>query len=738
MIGPIWTLLIVTALLLAHACAVAQEDDGWYEFKPTSENGPSVIGMEGWLDGPAGSHGPVLMRGQDLVFQDGRRVKFWGVNLGGSDCTPSREQADYWAERFARYGINCVRFHKPWDDLYRDDDSTALDPEALARFDYFCNALRQRGIYYSWSFFYHHRLRGKDFDKLWFAEDLKAADQLNVYGITDYLPDVQDILIEATVNLLEHTNPHTGLTYAEDPALVCVEFQNEASAMFWHGYKMPNLPNYQRYLSRKFSRWLLARYTSQEALVAAWGERAMDAFEYKNENLADGTILCYTASQEMAPGGLEEAAKKGLKRRLIDNAEFLHEVQNEFYGRFADIVRNTGYVGPLVGSCWRGQGGITEYYNLRSDWLVGIIDRHNYHGGLSGWKPRAEAFGNAAQVNEPGGGLFSSGMVQMIDRPYAFSEWASVFPNEWTLESPAIIAVYGLGLQDWDASYQFATRTKGRGYSDALHNGNLLWNIERPENIGIYPNLARMIYRGDVQPGEVISVRRVSMTDLRKGELPFENEYYSGRQDVKKYHGPMPGDALAAGRVVVEFVPEPADSSFPDMSRYRADGVITSGTGQLRWDVSRPDRGFFTVNTPGTRAVVGFAPDEPQKLGSVTIALRDTPFAGVFVTSLSRERGIDEAAESLLLTAMARTRNTGMRFNEKRDELLALGSAPILVEPVVADIHIDGPEIIAVRVLDHDGRRTDRTVPEEDNKFTIDGRRDKTMYYEIILAPSPK
>ncbi|MFW6031997.1 MAG: hypothetical protein ACOCTI_01325 [Phycisphaeraceae bacterium] len=738
-------LLVSSAALALCACAttVAQPSSDtaagesradWYTFQPTSDNGPSVIGMEDWLDAPAGKHGAVLSIGDRLVFEDGTPVKFWGINLGGSDNTPSREMAEYWAERYPRYGINAVRIHKPWDELFTDYDSTKPDPEALERLDYFCNELRKRGIYYTWSLFYHHRLRGRDFDKLKYPEEIKQAELLNIYGIADYLPDVQGILIEATVNLLNHENPYTGLTYANDPALACVEFQNEASLFFWSGQKIPEMPSYQRDLSADFSRWLRDKYGSQEALVQAWGEEAMDAYSYQNESLDKLNIWLSTNSYEMAPSGLEEAAEKGLKQRLLDNAEYLHEIQNDYYTRFRKAVRGAGYRAPLVGSCWRGQGGITEYYNLRSDWLVGIIDRHNYHGGLSGWRPRAEEFSHNPQINEPGSGLFSSGLVQAADRPYAFSEWATVFPNEYALESPSIIAIYGLGLQGWDASYQFASRTKEqyRGYSPALHEGNLLWNIERPQNIGLYPALARLIYRGDVQPGPVISARRVSMDDLRNGELPFGDEWYSGWKDVKVYHGPMPGEAMAADRVVVEFVDQPQPSQMPDMDKYLEDGVITSATKQLKWDVSREGQGFFTVDTPGTKAVVGFRPDQPQELGGVTIDVQSPKFAAVYVTSLAKDQSIDET-DRLLVTVMARSANTGMKYDEDRDELLALGEGPILLEPVQASVDLGGRPIQSARLLDHDGRATDREATLEDGRLVIDGTQDKTMYYEVAL-----
>lgn len=733
--------LLITALLtqlsqLAAATATAPE--GWFEFRPTNENGPSVIGMESWLEAPAGARGPIRMEADKLVAADGTEMKFWGVNLGGSDCTPTNEMAVYWAERFARYGINAVRFHKPWDNLYSRDDSTRLDPEALARFDFFCNELRQRGIYYSWSFFYHRRLGETDLKRLRWPDDLTNPEgkRGNIYGVVEYMPEVQDILIEATENLLQHVNPDTGLRYADDPALMLVEFQNEASILFWSDAGLKSMPNYERDMARRFSQWLMDKYGSAEALQAAWGDKAFNIFHYKDESLEAENILVVVLNDFYSTDGFARFREEGTFQRHADTAEFLYHVQNAYYSRYAARVREAGFDGPLVGSCWRGKGDISEYYNLLTDANVGVIDRHNYFGGLGGWKPRAEPFNNKAQINNPGGGLFSSGMVQVADRPYAFSEWATVFPNEYVLESPAIIAAYGMGLQGWDASFQFATNTKAHGFSEAVHLNNLLWVIERPENMGIYPAVARMVLRKDIREGAVISTRRVAFSDLQEGRLPWGAEYYSGWRDVKTYVGPMPGTALAAGRVVVEFTDAPAPTDLPDMARYEQDGVIRANTGQLVWDVSRPDKGFFTINAPGTRAIVGFAPDQPQQLGEVSLAFgeRGAAFAGVFLSSLNPELPI-EATSSLLLTTMARARNAGMRFNEDRTELLELGEPPVYLEPVQVTVSFGDRTVREVHILDHDGRRTGRTLelPASAASFSVDGHATEAFYYEIVL-----
>lgn len=38
-----------------------------------------------------------------------------------------------------------------------------------------------------------------------------------------------------------------------------------------------------------------------------------------------------------------------------------------------------------------------------------------------------------------------------------------------------------------------------------------------------------------------------------------------------------------------------------------------------------------------------------------------------------------------------------------------------------------------MHVLAHDGRRPDRTLPVENGRFTMDGAKDKALYYEVVM-----
>jgi hypothetical protein len=157
---------------------------------------------------------------------------------------------------------------------------------------------------------------------------------------------------------------------------------------------------------------------------------------------------------------------------------------------------------------------------------------------------------------------------------------------------------------------------------------------------------------------------------------------------------------------------------------------LVSTTGQLAWHTGdSKESGFITINTQGTKGAVGFLPNRELDLGEVQIRCQ-TPFAAIYLTALDRDGDIG-TAKQILVTAIARARNTGMKFNEAGDELLEFGKAPVLMEPVVADITIRRKGQPTVVLLDHEGCPTSKTLAILDGLVSIDGKRDRTMYYLI-------
>jgi hypothetical protein len=238
--------------------------------------------------------------------------------------------------------------------------------------------------------------------------------------------------------------------------------------------------------------------------------------------------------------------------------------------------------------------------------------------------------------------------------------------------------------------------------------------------------LARMLFRGDVREGEVISTRRVSPEELALGTFNFSDTVQQAG-DIKTFGGSAPPEALAVGRVVVEFSGARQGSTFPDLTKYRAGARLMSSTGQLAWGTS--GQGFFTVNTPGTIGVVGFAQGKELQFGEATLQLA-CPYASVFLTALDRQATLAEA-KGALLCAVARNANTGFKYFTIDSHSLENGHGPVLLEPVRATLTISKRSIAVVNVLDHNGRRTGKTLPVASGYFTIDGARDRTLYYEV-------
>src|SRR5690606_31580674 len=172
-------------------------------------------------------------------------------------------------------------------------------------------------------------------------------------------------------------------------------------------------------------------------------------------------------------------------------------------------IRDTGYKGIIISSCWQAGSGITHFYNLYSDYKVGPIDRHNYFGGGTGHRLMPGKFKNAAMISKPGSGLLSTGFQMVGDRPFQFSEWMSLIPTEWTAESAPLIAAYGMGLQGWDASYAFAMDFSH--YSPTVQQGNGVYNVSSPTQLALYPALSAMVYRNDVREGGVVANRNVNI-----------------------------------------------------------------------------------------------------------------------------------------------------------------------------------------------------------------------------------
>jgi hypothetical protein len=703
----------------------------WFSFTPTNSSERGALGMQEWMEIPK----TFLQLDGDRVLADGKPFKVWGTNVEYSATNPDARRAERLAGWFAKWGVNVVRQHKltnpGWEGLGSRQSASVYDPDALARFDYFNYQLREHGVLYGFSPIWNLKLFPGDKEKLIAYDELMGpGGDKDTTGLVWFMKDVQDLHIETMLNLLNHRNPHSGLRYAEDPALAFVEIQNEED-VFWFTITpdITRYPTYRRLIAEQFSNWLQKRYETEENLVAAWGAEGLNTFSteggYPDESLTARNIMPISTPWllDHHMGNHPRAA------RLRDTADFLLESQNNYYQRMTDVIREAGYQGPIIGSNWQAGERTGHFYNLYSDAKVGIVDRHNYLAGATG-NPVHEMhtghpFRNATTLDDPGGALLSSGMQQVANRPFSLSEWQAIPPQEWIAAETAIIALYGMGLQGWDMSYFFASN--GEGFTPTLQfPGNKKFNNQTAHGIGMFPLLGRMILRGDITEGAVVARRTLTLEQARNQTYDFEHKTVQAH-DLKSFDGTPGRSALAIGRVVVDFVDRPTPSELTSLDPYKQGDTLISTTGQLRWtDPGGTQAGYITVNSPGTQGVLGFAPKDAWELGDLTVEPQND-FSVVMATAMEPDRTLADCDEALVL-ALARVRNTGMKLVS--GVIADRGTAPTIVEPVKTMLTFKRQprEVI---VLDQDGMLTETRLPLNGNKVTIDTGIHRSFYYLV-------
>lgn len=712
----------------------------WYLWRATGVVTDSVFDMTNWLDKPAGRHGRIKSQGSQLVYH-GQPMKLWGVNLCFSACAPDKALADRRAEFYPKYGINTVRLHKfadgaGWNGIQSLESAAEYDAEGLDRMDYQVAKFKEAGIYVKLSAHFGTLTLGPadrrdvpyldEFGSFSGEENARVTTPASAFF---YSAELQNVQIRQMVNLLRHTNSHTGQTYAKDPAVFAVEIINEQSILFYTSMEpLKQSATLRRQVGEQFSNWLRKKYSSHAGLVAAWSAQALDGFEQDGfpagEHLDKQNILPLGNPWYWDPDQLA-GSQAYRKQRLLDTLQFLYELQCTAYDRYVAAVREAGYEGEILGSNWQAGSAYSHYANLHSDARVGLIDRHNYFGG-----GRDSKFNNASMLAHAGSGLLSSGLQQVAGRPFMFSEWIHVFPSEWGGEGPAIIGAYGMGLQGWDVSYMFQN---GDNAAFSKQLGGDSWDVMAPQVLGLFPAVSRQVLRGDVKQSEVVAVRNVHVPSLFAGKLSFDDKVVQGYDDKELDSSKVPAAALAVARCEVQFTREWQETPAFDLAPYQQAGSLLSSTGQLCWyqSTSGDQGGSFTLDTDATKAVVGFARDRSFQLGDVSIAPQ-SDFASIYVTALESDGDI-ATSQRLLVVALARARNTGMKFSVTGDELLEKGKSPIRMEPVKAVIQINRPGKLEVTLLDHDGRRTNRKLPVVDGRFVLDGTTDQTPYYEVVV-----
>ncbi|MDP6934757.1 MAG: hypothetical protein QGG40_17685, partial [Myxococcota bacterium] len=469
--------------------------------------------------------------------------------------------------------------------------------------------------------------------------------------VTHFLDDWLTAQMQWTRRIYDRVNPHTGLHYAEDPAIALVEITNENSLVAgWLGGSLERLPeSHRRALDERWNAWLSDRYGSDEALAAAWsgGDRAGLAL---GESLSFGSVGRHPVQRWMTP--------LWPMGRVEDLWTFYSELEDAYLTQMrAFLQEELGFDVPLTGTIAFGRGhadmlqGTSDFVDVHFEW-----DQATHRRDLR----------NISALQDPAA-------FRILERigwgqegiPLTFSELNHPHPNRHGAEAPILWATLGR-KQGIDAIVWFAY----------AHGG-----YERtPQEIeGIFDLRARTGLW--IQMPTASALFRSSSLEEADGRYVYWRSRGALVDELARFGTP----AVAQFRDVDFALRNRLRSSFADGPQGQKLGDASTDSG---WWTSP---GVLLVQTEQVEGIVGELGMEPQDLehggGLRTLEhlqVRSSGHGAVHLQALD-EQAVGESRD-LLLVAVGRTGNAGETWSGGDRAILTWGTDPVAVERLVGEI----------------------------------------------------
>lgn len=701
-----WQILVtfVLAVAVSSTPLPAQTTDGMVPFAMDHRRAilhHSPVDVSFLLDAPAGNHGFIQVKDGHLATGEGKRIRFWGVNITdwskGSRQIPSKRDAAFWAATLARFGVNCVRFQfldfespRGLINSHRKD-TRALDPEQLDREDFFVYQLEKRGIYVDFNL-----LVGRPFKAADGVHDAGLLRQ-GAKGTSLFDPTMIELQKEYARQLLGHRNSYTKLKYTDDPAIAIVEINNENALNI--GYHAPS-PFYKQELTELYGQWLAHHRTPEEIAEL----RSLSGVDTSS---APVPLIVGSGQAATAP-----------PKRFYAEAEFYNDVQHDYFAGMENYLKHTLGTKSLVIATADHNHAASGYPILLATSSLDVIDGHTY------WQHPETYVRKSPMVNDP----FHSTVVELSrsaieDKPYIVSEVNNPFPNDYAGEGIPILASYG-ALQDWDGIFWYTFEPKF----------DPEWKpyVGDPFDISLdpvkMPELAAgalMFLRGDIKKART-SVQR-SYTEKQVFDsilLPStERPYFT------------PGFPLylpLEHEVRISSLSGPPTQAFPKAS---APDPIMSDTLQLSWYRGKDQSGLVTVDTPQTQALIGFVQSNAKAVSNLSAVVRNT-FCTILLSSMDG-KSIAQTSK-LLLVAGGRVENAGQQWNTAGTNVTNWGTSPTRIEQVKGVLtlrNLEGAREAELQPIDGAGQPLGTAIKaaKDGDSWKIVLGTTPTTWYEITV-----
>jgi hypothetical protein len=407
-----------------------------------------------------------------------------------------------------------------------------------------------------------------------------------------------------------------------------------------------------------------------------------------------------------------------------DWLRFLMDIEAKFVRDYQKLLKQDLKMRALVvcsQANWGGLGGVAR------ESLADLTDTHAYweHPRFPrrDWDPGDWHIPNTPMIRDSNAGPLSTlACVRLSGRPLTVSEYNHPAPNDYQAECVPLLAALAC-WQDWDGIYYFDYGNEhDKPGADRIRN---YFSIDsNPTKMALLPAAALLFRRGDLSPAP-------SSVDLQvpREQLPSL---------MRRHNNNLWHIWNAAGSNIIKDVHSSRLSiTLTDAGSLTAVRQLAPPSNALRWEGRGTNEALFQVDSPRSKLLIGYLGGRKLQVGSWDVEVPlDGPNFAVLALSSPENQPI-EAARSLLVTAVGRAENTGMRWNADRTSVgRNWGTGPVLVQGIEANLAVPiRARSAAVYALDVTGKRAGKVASEiRDGKvrFRI-GAAHRTLWYEIAV-----
>ncbi len=635
----------------------------------------------GFTERPAGKHGRLITKGPHFVFENmqDKPQRFYGVNFCFSANYLEKQTAEMVAQRLARIGYNSIRIHHH-DTLMTagSDDATELNADAMRKFDLFTAACIKEGLYISTDLYVSRKV-------LWRAIGVDKPGHISQDEFKKLVPvhaGAYENLKRYATNWLTHVNPHTGRSYAHEPALAWINLLNEAN--FGNHYSaIKGIPEWEQ----AWRKWLTAKKLAEPEMYKSIPDSIPE-----NENLSKNDPHCAAF--------------------LL----FFRDLEIEMVNKFKSFLRDELGCKALITNANGWSHYLSDHF-VRAE-TYDYIDDHFYvdHPRFlrKSWNLPSRCPNTNPIKNSNYGGRREIYM-RHFDKPFTITEYNFSGPGRFRGVGGILTGTLA-ALQDWSGLWRFAYSHSG----DSLTTGNA-------SAVGYFDMLGDPLSLA-AERASICLFLRQDIAPLQKSvviHLPAErfnspdNRYYRSKElwpalGWSRRTGIQVGGAKPEGYTDTAAYPEVFEQYIKDPNVIHfIDSDIDQLVKENKALAIDNKSGTFVINTP--RTCGGFTEQGTINAGVLSATISGSA-ATVWVSSLD-EKPLTET-HRMILTHLTDIQNTGIKYAEgERQTLLKWGTLPHLVRTGKAAItlRVKSPEQYKVFALSTGGRRI-ATLPTSVSK----------------------